>query len=81
MYIVYFGVTLYILIYSPIFFDVACDEEAAQVLGRGLVDEGTQNGETVVQTHGATLTDGGARAWLRAGQAHTDHQENSQARH
>jgi len=28
MYIVYFEVTLYILIYSPIFFDVACNEEA-----------------------------------------------------
>jgi len=28
MYIVYFEVTLYILIYSLIFFDVACDGEA-----------------------------------------------------
>ena len=28
MYIVYSEVTLYILIYSPIFFDVACNEEA-----------------------------------------------------
>ena len=26
--IIYFEVTLYILIYSPIFFNVACDEEA-----------------------------------------------------